>query len=140
MPRPRNQIGPYRVIAFEGDPGTLREWVELVRRPGVDGTGIWRTGRRGREFRLTSKVDAVDPAHARRILRDYTTLIGANPVRLIWDSIDLVAAEGVLVAVLDVQPAGRAGVRGIGAAAGGLLSQPAGYLAADWRLMPIAAP
>ena len=91
-------------------------------------------GKRGITFVLISKVDAITKARARALHARYKKLITADPVVLIWSSINLRVTEKFLVAVLDVVPID---VRGLGSAAGGLNPPSLGFIACEWTLIAI---
>lgn len=134
-----NEIGPFNFISLAGNPEAVREEVELVRRAGVDGVGIWRIGQRGRPFTLRSFVDAPTIGEARLLFshRDagYVSLIGTDPVSLLWTDIRLDPVEGVLVAVLDVRQVEC--FRIAPTATGGLNASPQAFLICDWDLVLI---
>lgn len=140
MAGPLNKIGSFQFVSLAGDPTSLREEVEMVRRPGVDGLGFWKTGTRGRPFRLVSGVDAPNMVQARVLYKQYKTLIGADPVFLIWAGVNITSLESVKVVVLDVRPAGgrRTAVRRIGNSVGTLNSNPQAWIDAEWTLVSVS--
>jgi hypothetical protein len=127
---PVNSIGVFTFLSLEGSVEALKQELELVRRPGVEGVGLWKTGVRGRPFRLRSKANPASKAAARSLFRLYCNLIGADPVRLVWSDIRLEATERFRVAVLDVR---QVDCRTLASSSSGLL----GWLEADWDLIPI---
>lgn len=134
-----NEIGLFSFISLEGSIEAVREQVELVRRPGVNGVGIWKTGRRGRPFTLRSFVDAPTKLIARELYADenqgYVSLIGKDPVLLAWSDLNISGQESVLVAVLDVR---QVDCFSIASGRGGLNANPGGFLIADWDLVLIS--
>ena len=131
MALPVNQIGNFAFLSLEGSVETLKQELELVRRPGVEGVGLWQTGIRGRPFRVRSLANPATKSAARALFRLYCNLIGADPVDFVWSDLDLSARERFQVAVLDVR---IADCRQLASSSTGLL----GWLEADWEVIPIS--
>ncbi|MBL9125832.1 MAG: hypothetical protein JNG90_19480 [Planctomycetaceae bacterium] len=128
-----NAIGNFEFISLREVPFGLSRQLELIERAGVNGTGIRRTGIRGRPIQLRSHVDTPDTASAIEQLELYRALIGADAVNLIWNDVPSYDA-GYAVVVLDVVPVTA---RGVVSAVGGLLGGGLGRLEADWTLQPV---
>lgn len=139
MALPIFSIGTFRFLALEGQPLPDLEEVDVVARPGVNGVGLWKLGKRGSPFTIVSKVDAITKIRARALYASYKQLIAADPVVLVWSSINLRVTEEFLVAVLDVipTPGPSGGVRGLGSASGGLNPPSLGFIACQWTLIAI---
>lgn len=130
-----NAIGPYQFISLASVPRGAARQVEVTERPGVDGSGVVRTGRRGRPLQLASTVDVASQAVALELSLAYRELIGADPVELIWNNAFFTAA-GYAFLVLDVE---AQDCRQLAASVGGL-NQGLGLLIAQWTLLPIPIP
>ena len=131
-----NAIGTFLFLELEGTPIPPQEALRLVTRPGVDGTGFSRIGRRGPEFTLTSKVDVGSNYLAQLLMSYYTVLVGQS-TSLIKDNIDSIA-HGYVVAVLGVRP--RACHALVTTCGGGLNWPSYAWLEAIWRLRAIEIP
>jgi len=103
MAYPLYQIGDYAFLTLAGHPTGLSEELEQVVRKGVDGTALVRTGRRGKPFQLTSRVDMPNKAQARFLFDRYQLLQGADPVEVIVNDINFNYLN-CLFAVIDVEP------------------------------------
>ena len=96
-------IGPFHFIALHGSVEPTREQIApLLARPGIDGLGFVRTGRRGIPFRMTSVVDQVSLEDCLAVFGFYRLLIGAAAVVLIQDGYSYLN-EGMKAVVLDVR-------------------------------------
>lgn len=126
-------IGPFSFISMRGSPDPIKMRGELIMRPGVDGVGAIRHGRRGTPFVVETMSDATSKQAARSLFRLYTELVFADVQPIGWSGIDLTGEQfGVLV--LDVRPVE------IGALAGstpGLYPPSLGYVIAQWDLVAI---
>ena len=135
MSIPTNSIGDFQFIALDGQPELIRQEIELVFRRGVNGAAFWRTGERGRPFRLRSRVDAQSKADAQALYATYKQLVGADPVTLVWSGLDYELRDGVQVVVVDVT---QADCRSLAATGGTGLNPPSlGWLECDWELMAV---
>lgn len=63
------------------------EELEVLNRPGVDGSGVRKLGRRGRTFQLQSVVYAPSFEWAKTAIEFYNTLPGMDPLYLIKQSV-----------------------------------------------------
>lgn len=129
-----NSIGEFGFLSLIGHPPGIQQELELLQRPGVNGVGLWKTGFRGRPFRLRSLVDAQSKEDAREYYTLYCELIGADPVQLIYSDHDS-EDEGYRVAVLSVTPLD---IRALANSAGGLNSPSLGWIECDWDLVSVA--
>lgn len=129
------QIGDFEFINLTRAVSRPAETVALEVKPGVDGTTVWQTGRRGEPFQVVSVVNPADVVSADDLLVAYQTLRGKNPVLVRWAGRVL----NVKVLVLDVQPldgglfATLTSVGGIAAAG----TNTAACLYAVWTLLPL---
>ena len=133
MALPVNAIGAERFLELLGVPGWILQRLELIERPGVNGTGIWDTGFRGRPFALRTRVDAPYLGDAMDAYLRYCLFSDADPQRIIYRSMDL-SGSGVLFQVLDV----RAVEIGENVTFHGGLNPPSlGWCECDWDLLPV---
>lgn len=128
-----NAIGPYQFVTLSGVPRGIARQLEVIERAGVDGSGIQRTGRRGRPFRLRSLVDCNSFAEADVMVEAYRLLIGEAPVELVWNGRQS-SLKGYLVVVLDVEPVD---VAALVTAVGGLTGLGVAHIVAEWTLLPV---
>lgn len=98
-----NAIGPYSFVAMSGRLDVPTEQIDKIKRPGVDGIGLWKTGRRAEQSQVRTVIDATTLSEARSKLIDYRSLIGADPVPVIQDDWFFDAANGCRFAVLAVR-------------------------------------
>jgi hypothetical protein len=129
------QIGEFEFLDLVGFPEQVKRQISAIPRAGVDGHTIIDEGSRGKPFTLTSRVDQQDLAQARATYAEYCTLIGDDPVELVWQNIDL-SVENFLVVVLDVVP--RAMHALAWGSAGGLHPPSLAWLECDWQLLALA--
>lgn len=129
-------IGQFAFISLTGEVEPLKEEIEIVRRPGVDGVGLWKTGSRGRPHTLVSGVDVADVWTARYLYSLYRTLIGANPVPMVWQGWSS-QQDSFNVVVLDVRIQ-RDGIFALLNSTPGLNANPAyAWLNCEWDLVAI---
>lgn len=132
-------LGPFSFVTFSRSalacpPAIPGEMVDIVQRPGCDGTDILFLGSKGEPFEMFSLVDcdtiqaAVDLQFAYNSLRS----AGLN-YTLIWNGVDY-SLSGVRYVVLDVEAVAS---RKTGAAAGGLSTYKGAILQARWTLLPV---
>lgn len=124
-----NSIAGYQFLAIDGLPQGLREQVELVERQGLDGTAIWRTGRRGTRFTLTSKVDQPSLPAAFAAYNGYASLVAAGAVPLVW--------SGVSLGLFDVLDVRLQDARAIRSATGGINPPSLAWLSCEWDLIAV---
>lgn len=133
MALPVYSIGTHRFVEIVGDPDVLKEQIEIIQRPGVDGTLLRKMGKQGVPFQFLSRVDCQDLADGRDRLQAYAELIGGPAVAMVWSDRNL-NIESAMVSVLDVQP--RL-LKKIGPASGGLNPPSDAWLEAIWTLILI---
>lgn len=63
------------------------EELEILNRPGVEGCGARKLGRRGKPFELAAVLYCPDWQYAHDILANYQTLIGLDPLYLTKQSV-----------------------------------------------------
>ncbi len=127
-------IGDFTFVCLKGQPGVVQQEIELITRPGVDGTGLLRTGRRGQPFDLETGVDTQTLEAGRTLFNQYKALSGTDPVKMVWGAINLETAESVLFGVLRVD---LISLRPIAASVGGLNPPSGAWLQCRWNLIPI---
>lgn len=136
-----NFLGEFPFVTFNntvglsGAPLLLRQENEIIQRPGVNGTGIRRTGVKGVTFQMVSTRDNSNQALAAQEYNLYTVLTqeDAQPIRfkgLDYDSF------GVLYVVVDVSDPLIMPLRN---KVGGLLGtqESAVKLTVTWTLVPV---
>lgn len=129
---PTYQIGDHEFLSLSF-PSPVKERPLAMDRPGVTGSAIWLTGERGKPFTVRSTCDAYHLNHAIELFLEYRTLIGQDPVDLIWNDYH-VTDENTKVAVLDVRRVPDRIFRMAGATQG--LNPPSlGWIEADWELL-----
>ncbi len=132
-----NRIGTFDFVSLQGQVGQITEDLELITRPGVYGVGFWKTGQRGKPFELTSSVDTVDFASARTTYLEYLALIGADPVDLHWNVLDISTLEGIQFVVTHCE---LVEMKAIKTAVGKVINAPSeGWLVCRWTLVPVSA-
>lgn len=131
----QNAIGNFTFIALLGNPVPPKGQPQVIARPGVDGVGIWRSGKRGEPFKMVSQVDAPSMRVARNAMAAYVASIEQNPVALIQDDYDY-SSEGWKVVVLDVV---QRQCHAIISAVGGINPPSLAYLEAEWALVAVSS-
>lgn len=132
---PQYFIGDFEFISLSMVPLPPAQQLQIETRAGVDGVALWRTGVRGEPFIVQSFVDVPNLTQAQVLYDTYRTLIGADPVTLIFA--DIPWADPVVV--LNVRPIPneiRAILLGVGGVAGNF--GPSGATCAcQWDLIAI---
>ncbi len=129
-----NSIGSFAFIALYGQPAPpVEQFDRPMVRAGVDGVGLWKTGRRGRVFAMRSVVDTASLTAAGALWQGYRNSIGADPVALIHNGRDY-GGEGWLVAVMDVR---QLKAQQVVTPVGGLNPPSLGKLTCEWDLIAI---
>lgn len=127
------QIDNFDFLELRGQPGIWAPQLEPIVRPGVDDVSYWFSGSRGRPFVLQSIRDVATLEAGRELMANYAVLIGADPVNLIWASINLIA-EGWKVKVEEVR---SLQLRKMVHMVGGLEQNATALLMAEWFLRPV---
>ena len=127
-------IGEFDFLALHGNPEPLKEQCVLAGRPGVEGVAVWKTSPRGVRFTLRSAVDAESLTAARWLFGQYKTLIGGDPVELVWAGLAM-TGESFQVVVLDCRPAE---IKSIIGGVGGLYPPSIAWCECDWDLVAVA--
>lgn len=98
-----NSIGQFdfRTLGPPGPEGPKMQ-TEVLARPGVPGSAVWRKGVRGSRETLRSTTGAATFEAARALWPQYKALIGQDPESLVWGGIDM-TGEQFEVIVLDVR-------------------------------------
>lgn len=130
-----NRIGQFLFTVMEGPPDTLKNTVQVIRRPGVAGAAIWNMGQMSKSFTVRTGLDTTTFDWARSYFALYCQLIGAGPQAFAWSGYNL-ATEGFVVAVEDVKPVPGRTIGMLGGV-GGLSPPSLGWVEADWTLVPI---
>jgi len=138
-----NRLGKFFFISLSGPedrgtpPQTLREQVEIVQRPGYDGSAIIRLGTKGVPFQMRSFVDATNGLAAMQLGKLYEEAQGQGPFGLIWGGINFFSRYKVVYVPVEVRVMK---VRTLHTAVGGLYPPSRGCVEAIWTLLPVAAP
>jgi len=129
------KIGDHEFCFLHGQPLVPVELLEIVARSGVNGVGIWRDGTRPEPCELTSQVDCASLELGRATFLEYTALVKAAPVELVWEELNLTVTEGLLWKVLAVRPLE---LRGLAGGSGPFLNPPSSHwLVCQWTLLAI---
>lgn len=130
-----NFIGPHNFLSLDGGVETLKQDNQLMVRPGVPGVGIQLTGKRGKPFRLRSRVDAPSVIDAQNFKQDYNSLIGdGNPYDLAQYGA-VYSNLGIGFLVLDVR---TVKLSALAYFQGGLNPPSLGWLECEWELVCVA--
>lgn len=128
-----DKIGDEELLAIIGLPTFPRQVLEIVERPGVDGTGFWETGFRGRPCTIRTQVDCEDLSDAVDAYNRYLTMIDGEPVGITYGGVDL-AAFGAKFQVLDVR---AVAIHALACASGGLSDGSGAWCECEWDLLPV---
>lgn len=128
------KLGAFTFDAIEGDPQHIAEQIDVEQRSGVDGVGLWKAGTRGVPFQITTHRYETGLVRARSAYRNYLTLIGADPVTLVWSGLNLLGRDKTKVAVLAVRPLS---IKAIGGAVGTLIPNPGAVCVCEWTLIAL---
>lgn len=132
-------VGPYGFISLHrtddprGGPLVPREQCEVINRPGVDGTGVMKMGRRSEPFQMRAFVDVLSLAIVPTAVQSYQSLIG-TVVNVVWQDVDYAANYGCRYAVLDCVCQSS---RRVLARAGGAVSGSTAVVEILWTLQPM---
>ena len=128
MAIPVNQIGPFQFVTLDGVPALPFEHADPIERPGVDGTGFIKTGKRGEEFELTTGVDVTNWAAALVLEDAYRQIANAGTYAIIKCGVGY-SSLGVAFVIRSVMVTEKFKVAN---SAGGLVAGLA-YVRARWR-------
>lgn len=132
-------VGPYGFISLHrtddprGGPLVPREQCEVINRPGVDGTGVMKMGRRSEPFQMRAFVDVLNLNIVPTAVQSYQSLIG-TVVNVVWQDLDYGAAYGCRYAVLDCVCQSS---RRVLARAGGAVAGSTAVVEILWTLQPM---
>jgi len=128
-----NSIGSEQFVEIVGAPDLAKMRLELVERPGVDGTGIWETGIRGKPFTLTTRVDAEDLRAAIEAFGRYCAMPESGPVDVVLQDVSYLT-YGINFQVLDVRPRE---ICELASSSGGLNPPSLGWVECEWDLVAV---
>lgn len=107
-------MSAYRIVASNGvlnfelwrgpPPGLVHERVQGHTRPGADGVGQQKLGRYGVPFEATLTADFNSHAKALATIPLLQSLIGAGPIKLVYDTIDYAARFRTAYLVDEAEP------------------------------------
>lgn len=127
-----NKIGPFSFVSLSGPPQTPHERSDVIQRPGVNGTGFVKTGKKGEPFDVETRVDVADWATANAVAADYKRIVNAGTYDVIFAGVNYSSA-GVKFVVNDVQ---ITSIKKMAKSAGGLNAGLA-VITARWRLFSV---
>lgn len=99
-----------------GPPELPRERVEVIERPGLNGTGLLLLGAKGRPFPVRTLAGVTSRSAGLELIELYNSFVGADPLSLIWADESYTVNHGVAFQIVDVL---RAEVIQIGASSAG---------------------
>lgn len=82
MPVHTNSINGFLFLEMQGPPYLRQQQLEIIERPGVDGSGVRRLGKRGKPFQLQTTNYLADFSEAHNAMLAYKDLVGDDPVSL----------------------------------------------------------
>lgn len=126
------QIGEFEFLSLTF-PELFKERPIVMDRPGVEGSAVWLTGRRGKPFTVRSTTDCQDLTDATLLLREYRDSIGGDPIDAGWNGLSITNDEEKLI-VVDVRPVPGRIFRMAGATPG-LRPPSLAWLECDWDLL-----
>lgn len=132
MALPIFKIGPAQFFSLSDPPQTPSEMAEIIQRPGVNGTGFIKTGKKGEPFDLRSSVDLADKFTANAVAANYHLLEYSGTYDIVFSDVSYSTA-GVAFVVMKVE---TLEIRTLKRSVGGLNNGLA-WLTARWRLMPV---
>jgi len=127
-----NKIGPFSFVSLSAPPQTPHERSEIIQRPGVDGTGFLRIGKKGEPFDVESRVDVTDWATANAVAASYKAIVNAGTYDLTFAGINYTSA-GVKFVVTGVEVLS---IKRLAKSSGGL-SNGLALVTARWKLFPV---
>lgn len=128
-----DSIDQFEFLQLDGMPDAVKEGVIQRTRAGAAGTKFKRTGRRGQQFTLHSKVDLASFAEWPSVYYGYLGLIGADPVDIVQGGLDFSQTETVFEVVNVRVTDAHACLTG----SGGLNAPSFGWLECDWDIVPV---
>jgi hypothetical protein len=131
-----NSIGSEQFLEIVGMPDLAKMRLDLVERPGVDGTGIWETGTRGKPFTLLTRVDAEDLRAAIETFARYCKFPEQDSVDLMVQDVSFLT-YGFTFQVLDVRPRE---ICELANSSGGLNPPSLAWCECEWDLVAIPEP
>ena len=132
MALPIFRIGPFQFFSLSDPPQTPSEMADVIQRPGVNGTGFVKTGKKGDAFTVTSTVDLASKALAHSVAASYHALEHAAVYNVVHQGVSYAfAGVGFVVRKVEV-----VSIKGLSTSAGGLNGGHA-WLTARWTLMPV---
>jgi len=120
---------------MDGPPDTIKNMVQVLRRPGVAGAAIWNMGQMSQPFQIRTGLDTPSFFAARSYFPLYASLIGQGPQTFVFSNYDM-STEGFLVVVQNVVPV-PGQTKALLGGVGGLSPPSLGWIEVDWTLVPI---
>jgi hypothetical protein len=141
MSLPVFQLGDYTFLTFAraddpaAPPALCSDQVQIIERPGVNGTGLLRTGKRGKKVQYKSTSDYSTMSKAQKAQAGYDEMIGQKKFDLTWADVDYNAQHDVQYLVFDVEVTK---IQKMSAMAGGFVGSGSGFLVeAMWTLIAV---
>lgn len=127
-----DKIGDEELIGLDAPPDFVKSRLELVVRPGVNGTGFFDIGSRGEPQVLRSRQSYADLPAAVDAFARYCAMIDGDPVSITYGDVDM-TAYGTVHQVVGVR---AIDLRRLGASSNG----DYGWLEAEWTVVPVPVP
>lgn len=116
-------------------PALCATQLEVVERPGVDGSAFWDMGRKGQPCTVRTAVDAASIDAAQTLFKSYVDVIDEAPVEVVFAG-KAFSSLGSKYQVLAVR---CLTVAACSAIVGGLNQSSLAWLEAEWTLKPVPA-
>lgn len=117
-------------------PLVIREQLQPISRPGVNGVAVMRLGQRAEPFQMRSAVDVLNLSYVPNAIATYQNMIGEKAYEITWQGIDFASTFNTKYIVLDCVPLRSCK---ISASAGGLVANSTAWLEMLWTLQPVLA-
>jgi hypothetical protein len=111
--------------------------LEIVERPGIDGSAFFELGSRGQQCTVHTKCDYVNLIDAMNAFERYCTFTWTDPVDIVFLGLSIESGANVKFQVLDVQPIFVGAIAG---GVGGINPPSTGWVEALWTLKPVPLP
>ena len=128
MPFHVQAIGPFTFDSLRGEFQFEREELELIVRPGVNGTGVRRLGVRGRPFTVETWRYETSYLTAELVFTGYLGLISGDPVQVTKNGVVFIDQHQVL----DVE---KTAIVPAATVVGSIVPAPGVLLIARWSLL-----
>lgn len=110
MAVPVYSLGTFDFIVLEnlaggrgGAPELTQRHLDIVQRPGVQGTGFIDLARKGTPFQMRSLVDVASEADAQALVENYYLAVGGDKLEIVWRDNNYYSDHGIMFEVLRVE-------------------------------------